>query len=100
MYLQVMNTHLLPSHLHLSLPSIHHLPHCCCQTKSDHGWERDIETIIVWVHREDEEDHDDTPETQRAGEHVRDNLAAAVSAPNICVPALHEHHYLKNIYTE
>ncbi len=30
----------------------------------------------------------------RVGDHVRDNLAKAVSAPNICVPALHEHDYL------
>ncbi len=28
------------------------------------------------------------------GEHVWDNLAAAVSVPNICVPALHENNYL------
>ncbi len=34
------------------------------------------------------------PET-RSGEHVRANLAAAVSAPDICVPALHS--YLSNI---
>ncbi len=33
------------------------------------------------------------PET-RSGEHVRANLAAAVSAPDICVPALHDHDYL------
>ncbi len=31
-------------------------------TEFDHGWERGIEAIIAWVHREDEEDHDDTPE--------------------------------------
>ncbi len=31
-------------HLHLSLLSI---PHCCSQTESDHGWERDIEAIIA-----------------------------------------------------
>ncbi len=33
------------------------------------------------------------PET-RSGEHVRANLAAAVSALDICVPALHDHDYL------
>ena len=51
------------------------------------------------VEPEDEEDHDDGPPdphnlAARVGEHVRDNLAAAVSAPNIPVPALHEHDYL------
>ncbi len=51
------------------------------------------------MNREDEEDHDDVPPEPhnleaRTGEYMRDNLAAAVSAPNICVPALHEHHYL------
>ncbi|KAL0153598.1 hypothetical protein M9458_051078 [Cirrhinus mrigala] len=51
------------------------------------------------VEAEDEEDHDDGPPEPlnpqaRVGEDVRDNLAAAVSAPNICVPALHEHDYL------
>lgn len=30
----------------------------------------------------------------RPGENARDNLAAAVSAPACCVPALHEHDYL------
>ncbi len=42
--------------------AVHHVPHCCCQTESDHGWERGIEAIIAWVHEEDEEDHDDAPE--------------------------------------
>ncbi len=46
------------------------------------------------MHGEDEEDHDDTPVPHnleaRAGERVWDNLAPAVSAPNICVPALYE----------
>ncbi|KAL0161679.1 hypothetical protein M9458_045404, partial [Cirrhinus mrigala] len=51
------------------------------------------------VEAEDEEDHDDDPPEPhnpqaRVGDHVRDNLAAAVSAPNICVAALHEHDYL------
>ncbi|RXN34359.1 G2 M phase-specific E3 ubiquitin- ligase-like protein [Labeo rohita] len=51
------------------------------------------------VETEDEEDHDDDPPEPhnpqaRVGDHVRDNLAAAVSAPNICVAALHEHDYL------
>ncbi|RXN29305.1 nuclease HARBI1 [Labeo rohita] len=46
-----------------------------------------------------EEDHDDGPPQPhnlepRGGEHVRNNLAAAVSTPIICVPALHEHDYL------
>ncbi|KAI2660978.1 hypothetical protein H4Q32_027571 [Labeo rohita] len=46
-----------------------------------------------------EEDHDDGPHEPhnlepRGGEHVWDNLPAAVSAPNIRVPALHEHDYL------
>ncbi len=36
----------------------------------------------------------------RAGEHVWDNLAIAVSARNSFVPALHEHDYLQNIETE
>lgn len=44
------------------------------------------------------EDDDGPPEPcnteASAGEHVRDNLAAAVSAPGNCVPALHEHDYL------
>ncbi len=45
------------------------------------------------------EDHDDTPLEPhnleaRAVEHVWDNLAIAGSVLNICVPALHEHHYL------
>ncbi|KAK7136426.1 hypothetical protein R3I94_014919 [Phoxinus phoxinus] len=44
------------------------------------------------------EDDDGPPEPRNteasAGEHVRDNLAAAVSAPGNCVPALHEHDYL------
>lgn len=30
----------------------------------------------------------------RSGEHVRDNLAAAVSAPDVRLPALHDHDYL------
>ncbi len=42
---------------------------------------------------EDEEDHDDAPEPHNL-EHVWDNLAPAVSAPNICVPALYEDNYL------
>ncbi|RXN02210.1 nuclease HARBI1 [Labeo rohita] len=51
------------------------------------------------VEAEDEEDHDDSPPEPphpqaRVGDDVRDNLAAAVSAPNICVPALHELDYL------
>ncbi|RXN03404.1 nuclease HARBI1 [Labeo rohita] len=51
------------------------------------------------VEAEDEEDHDDGPPKPhnpqaRVGDHIRDNLAAAVSAPNICVAALHEHDYL------
>ncbi|XP_056121572.1 uncharacterized protein LOC130099790 [Rhinichthys klamathensis goyatoka] len=51
------------------------------------------------VEPEDEEDHDDGPPDPhnleaRVGEQVRDNLAAAVSAPNIPVPALQEHDYL------
>ncbi len=50
------------------------------------------------MHGEDEEDHDDAPEPHnleaKVGEHVWDNLAIALSAPNICVPALHEHDYL------
>lgn len=41
---------------------------------------------------------DDPPEPQnteaRAGEDVRDNLAAAVSAPDNCAPALQELDYL------
>ncbi|KAL1277277.1 hypothetical protein QQF64_023950 [Cirrhinus molitorella] len=45
-----------------------------------------------------EDPADDPPEPQNteasAGEDVRDNLAAAVSAPDNCVPALHEHDYL------
>ncbi|KAI2645243.1 Protein ANTAGONIST OF LIKE HETEROCHROMATIN PROTEIN 1 [Labeo rohita] len=46
-----------------------------------------------------EEDHDDGPPQPhnlepRGGEHVRNNLAAAVSTPIICVPAFHEHDYL------
>ncbi|KAL0199110.1 hypothetical protein M9458_007650, partial [Cirrhinus mrigala] len=46
-----------------------------------------------------EEDHDDGPPQPhnlepRGGKHVRNNLAAAVSTPIICVPALHEHDYL------
>ncbi len=45
------------------------------------------------VEPEDEEDHDDIPEPHnfeaRAGENVRDILAATVSAPNIHVPVLH-----------
>ncbi|KAL0150458.1 hypothetical protein M9458_054275 [Cirrhinus mrigala] len=46
-----------------------------------------------------EEDHDDGPPQPhnlepREGEHVQNNLAAAVSTPIICVPALHEHDYL------
>lgn len=45
------------------------------------------------------EDHDDdAPEPRNTeastGEHVRDNLAAAVSAPDNRVPALHELDYL------
>ncbi|XP_048016993.1 uncharacterized protein LOC125248878 isoform X2 [Megalobrama amblycephala] len=45
---------------------------------------------------EDEEDHDDGPHNleARVGEDLQDNLAATVSAPNICVPALHQHDYL------
>ncbi len=48
---------------------------------------------------EDEENNDDSPPEPhnleaRVGEHVGQHLAAAVSAPNICVPALHEHGYL------
>ncbi len=43
------------------------------------------------MHREDEEDHDDAPEPHNV---VRDNLAPAVSAPNICMPALYEDNYL------
>ncbi|KAI2647515.1 hypothetical protein H4Q32_028995 [Labeo rohita] len=51
------------------------------------------------VEAEDEEDHDDGPPEPHnpqagVGDHVRDNLAAVVSAPNICVAALHEHDYL------
>ncbi len=57
-----------------------------------------INATVAWVHREDEEDHNDAPEPHnieaRVGEHARDDLAAVVSAPNICVPALHEHDYL------
>lgn len=45
-----------------------------------------------------EDPADDPPEPQNteasAGEDVRDNLAAAVSAPDSCVPALREHDYL------
>ncbi len=37
---------------------IHHVPHCCSQTESDHGWERDIEAVLDGANREDEEDHD------------------------------------------
>ncbi len=40
---------------------IHHVPHCCSQTESDHGWERDIEAVLDGANREDEEDHDDAP---------------------------------------
>ncbi|KAL1268774.1 hypothetical protein QQF64_034137 [Cirrhinus molitorella] len=51
-----------------------------------------------------EEDHDDGPPEPhnlepRGGEHVRNNLAAAVSTPNIHVPALQEHDYLRKIKT-
>ncbi len=50
--------------------------------------------------REDEEERDDgPPEAHNLEARVGEHLAAAVSAPNICVPALHEHDYLKNIYT-
>ncbi len=62
--------------------AVHHVTHCCSKTESDHGWERGIEAIIVWVHREDEAT---TQSWTRAGKRVWDNLAAAVSAPNICV---------------
>ncbi len=45
-----------------------------------------------------EDPADDPPKPQNteasAGEDVRDNLAAAVSAPDNCVPALHQHDYL------
>ncbi|RXN13240.1 nuclease HARBI1 [Labeo rohita] len=45
-----------------------------------------------------EDPADDPPEPQNTeastGEDVWDNLAAAVSAPDNCVPALHEHDYL------
>ncbi len=74
---------------------IHHVPHCCSQTESDHGWERDMEAVLAGV---DEEDHDDAPLShttlKQERENVWDNLAIAGSAPNIFVPALHEHHYL------
>ncbi|XP_067283966.1 putative nuclease HARBI1 [Pseudorasbora parva] len=51
------------------------------------------------IEAEDEEDLNDGPPEPhileaRVGEHVQDNLAAAVSPPNINVPALHEHDYL------
>ncbi|ROL55324.1 hypothetical protein DPX16_0193 [Anabarilius grahami] len=45
-----------------------------------------------------EDPDNDPPEPQNteasAGEDVRDNLAAGVSAPDNCVRALHEHDYL------
>ncbi len=79
------------AHLHLPLPSITTLV-AAVRLESDHGWERNIEVVFAWVNREDEEDHDDTHEPHsleaRAGEHVWDNLAITVSAPNIYVPAL------------
>ncbi len=69
-------------HLHLSLPSITTLI-AAVRLESDHGWERDIKAVLAWVNREDEEDHDDAPLNHTT-------LKIAVSAPNICVPALHE----------
>ncbi|ROL46770.1 hypothetical protein DPX16_12663 [Anabarilius grahami] len=63
-------------------------------------WDGDeCQLCVISTLAENEEDHDDRPPEPhnleaRAGEDVRDNLAAAVSAPNIRVPALHEHDYL------
>ncbi len=68
MYLQAVNPH--PTAISTQLcqfcscspvSAVHHVPHCCSQTESDHGWQRDIEAVLAWVNREDEEDHDDAP---------------------------------------
>ncbi len=48
------------AHLHLSLPSITTLI-AAVRLESDHEWERDIEAVLAWVNRKDEEDHDDAP---------------------------------------
>ncbi len=108
MYLQAVNPH--PTAISTQLcqfcswppcpPSpvsaVHHLPHCCSQTESDHGWERDIEAIIAWLHREDDEDM--TPLNHTILNKSRRTCAGqsgscCVCSKNVCA-ALHEHHYL------
>ncbi len=43
---------------------------------------------------EDEENNDDGPPVPHSNEARVGELAATLSAPNICVPTLHEHDYL------
>ncbi len=45
---------------------IHHDPHWCFQTESNHRWERGIEAIIAWVHRDDDVVHNLEQEQENA----------------------------------
>ncbi len=75
--------------------AVHHVPHCCCETgiwslmRKKHWGCHCLSEQRRW-------DYDDAPLPHnleaRAGQHVWDNLAIAMSALNICVPALHQHH--------
>ncbi len=90
MYLQAVNPH--PTAISAQLcqfcswplcpPSpvsaVHHLPHCCSQTESDHGWERDNEAVLAWVNREDEEYHDDAPLNHTILKQERENICGII----------------------